>query len=90
MKHDFNDLILENLIHDIERYEKRLIIAKEFLEKAKSEGKETKGYDLAKEEYKKQIKNLIEKSSSEIKVLEEYEDQFKEDKEKMGNEKLKN
>ncbi|MEM2180378.1 MAG: hypothetical protein QXP32_06145 [Nitrososphaeria archaeon] len=58
MKYDFNDLILklENLIHDIERYEKRLIIAKEFLEKAKSEGKETKGYDLAKEEYENKLK----------------------------------
>lgn len=91
MEKEFNDVIskLGAIIRDIEAFEKRLKKLDELAERAKAQGRETLGYDLAREEYEKQIKRIVHGAAYDIRALEKHEAEFEAEKEKLETEKIK-
>lgn len=47
------------------------------------------GYDLAREEYEKQIKRIVHGAAYDIRALEKHEAEFEAEKEKLETEKIK-
>lgn len=58
-------------------------------ERAKAKGGETIGYDLAEEEYQKQISRIVDGVKGDFKSLEKYEADLEEQKDDLEKEKLK-
>jgi DNA-directed RNA polymerase subunit M/transcription elongation factor TFIIS len=91
METEFNDAIskLKAVISDIEVFEKRLKKLDELAERAKAQGGETIGYDLARKEYEGQIKKIVNDATPDIEALRKHEAKFDAEKERLENEKLK-
>jgi len=88
---EFNNIIskLGAVVCKIEAFERRLKKLNELAQRAKGEGRETMGYDLAEKEYEEQIRKIIDEAALEIKALREIEAKFETEKERLETEKLK-
>jgi chromosome segregation ATPase len=80
---------MENILRDVEKFEKRLKKLNELAGRAKAEGRETRGYDLAKEEYEEKIRKIVSESETLLLPLEKRETNLKEERKRLEDEKLK-
>jgi rubrerythrin len=88
MTDDLNNLIsnLRNTIPKIEKYERRIEVAKELKDKGEDEKTIC---DLVIKDYEKEISSIIEGVMNDIKPLEEYERKLRENKNNLELEKRK-
>jgi DNA repair exonuclease SbcCD ATPase subunit len=91
MEEEFKNLLLklESVVNDVERVERRIDKLQELTERAKAEGRETVGYDLAMEEYQNQISMIVDGIKGDFKSLEEYEAEMESQKDDLDKERLK-
>jgi chromosome segregation ATPase len=91
MEEEFKNLMsrLEMVVSDIERVERRVSKLHELAEKAKADGRETVGYDLAREEYQNQISRIVNEVKGDFKSLEKYELDLEGRRDDLEKEKLK-
>jgi chromosome segregation ATPase len=75
MENELSALVsrLVTVLSNIESVEKRIKKLEELAVRAQTEGRETSGYDLVREEYKAQISKIVERTGGEIKSLKKYE-----------------
>lgn len=91
MEKELNTLMsrLEAAVSDIRKVETRLNKLQELAERAKAEGRETIGYELAREEYKNQISKIVGRVKDDFKSLERYEVGLEGQRNNLRKERLK-